>query len=91
MLPEMVDCVDAELEIIIDSGIRRGTDVIKAIALGAKACMIGRPYIYGLSAAGKAGVDKALAILHDEIVRDMQLLGCRSLSQLNHEFIRLDK
>lgn len=91
MLPEMKDRVGGDLEIIIDSGIRRGTDVIKAIALGAKACMIGRPYIYGLSAAGKVGVEKAFAILRGEIIRDMQLLGCRTLSELNKEFIRISK
>ncbi|MEX0827878.1 MAG: alpha-hydroxy acid oxidase, partial [Haliea sp.] len=88
MLPETRDRVGNDLEIIVDSGIRRGTDVIKAIALGADACMIGRPYIYGLSAAGEAGVTRALEVFRDEIMRDMQLLGCPSLAQLNADFIR---
>ncbi len=89
VLPEIAHRVGDDLEIVIDSGIRRGTDVIKAIALGAKACMIGRPYIYGLSAAGQAGVKKSLDLLRAEILRDMQLLGCRSLAELNGKFIRI--
>lgn len=91
ILPEMVDRVEGQLEIIIDSGIRRGTDVIKAMALGATACMVGRPYLYGLGAAGQAGVEKALEILRTEIVRDLQLLGCRSIAALDRTFIRAVK
>ncbi len=91
ILPEIVDCVGDSLEIVIDSGIRRGTDVIKAVALGAKACMIGRPYIYGLSAAGQAGVQRALGLICEEVVRDMQLLGCRSMAELNRDYVRVGK
>lgn len=87
ILPEIIDQVGDSLEVIVDSGIRRGTDVIKAIALGAKACMIGRPYIYGLSVAGQAGVEKALALLKEEITRDMQLLGCASIADLNRSYL----
>lgn len=88
VLPEILDRVGEGLDVVVDSGIRRGTDVIKAIALGAKACMIGRPYIYGLSAAGEAGVEKAITLLKEEIVRDMQLLGCASISELNRSYLR---
>jgi len=88
MLPEIVEAVEDKVEIIIDSGIRRGTDVLKAVALGAKACMIGRPYLYGLSAAGEAGVDKSLEILRSEIYRDLQLLGCPSISALDSSYLR---
>ncbi len=62
VLPGVVDAVADDIDIIIDSGIRRGNDVIKALALGAKACMIGRPYLFGLSAAGVSGVSKALEL-----------------------------
>lgn len=89
ILPDIVERTGDAMEVMIDSGIRRGTDVLKAIALGAKACMIGRPYIYGLSAAGEHGVERALSLLREEIVRDMQLLGCRSVAELNRDFIRV--
>lgn len=88
MLPEIVEAVEDKVEIVIDSGIRRGTDVLKAVALGAKACMIGRPYLYGLSAAGEAGVDKSLEIFRSEIYRDLQLLGCPSISALDSSYLR---
>ena len=77
VLAEIVAAVDGHAEVIIDGGIRRGTDVLKALALGAKACMIGRPYLYGLTVAGQAGVSKVLDIFATEICRDMALLGCR--------------
>jgi len=89
MLPAIKEQVGSQLEVIIDGGIRRGTDVIKALALGAAACMVGRPYIFGLSAGGTAGVTKALELLRAEIIRDMQLLGCPSLAELNQDFIRM--
>lgn len=88
VLPDIIDGVAGEAEVIIDSGIRRGTDVIKALALGAQACMIGRAYLYGLAAAGEAGVNHALNLLREEIQRDLMLLGCRSISELNSEHLR---
>lgn len=88
MLPEIISATEGKADIIIDSGIRRGTDVLKAIALGAKACMVGRPYLYGLSAGGEAGVSKALEILRSEIYRNMQLLGCQSISALDAGYLR---
>jgi L-lactate dehydrogenase (cytochrome) len=88
VLPEIVDAVGGKCEIIMDSGFRRGTDIIKALALGASACMIGRPYLYGLAAGGEAGVDKALQILDEELKRNMRLLGCTSIEQLQPSCLR---
>ncbi len=81
-LPGIVEAVGDRIEVILDGGVRRGTHVLMALALGAKACMIGRPYLYGLAAAGEAGVDKALQILRDEIVRGTALLGCTSIDAI---------
>lgn len=67
------------MEIILDGGIRRGVHLLKALGLGAKACMIGRPYLYGLAAGGEAGVGRALTILREELVGAMRLSGCASV------------
>ena len=83
----MRDAVGGELELIVDGGIRRGSDVIKAIALGADACSIGRAYLYGLSAGGQAGVSRAIELLRDEIARNMGLLGCRSVGDLTPDHV----
>ncbi|MDP6908485.1 MAG: alpha-hydroxy acid oxidase [Flavobacteriales bacterium] len=83
ILPEVVAAVGSDVEILIDGGIRRGSDVIKAIALGAKACLIGRAYLYGLAAGGEQGVSRTYDILIEEMTRVMQLLGCTSLSELD--------
>ena len=88
MLPEVVDAVGDRTEILVDGGVRRGTDVIKALALGAKACMIGRPYLYGLAAGGEAGVHRAIGLLRDELRRDLMLLGCPSVKQLHRGYLR---
>lgn len=88
LLPEVVEAVGDCLDVIIDGGIRRGSDVIKAIALGAKACLIGRPYLYGLAAGGQAGVTKSLTLLEAEMERTMKLIGCPSLAQLDASYIR---
>ena len=88
VLPDIVDAVGHRCEIIIDGGFRRGTDIIKALALGAKACMIGRPYLYGLAAGGEAGVENSLRLLNEELQRNMRLLGCTSISQLNPSCLR---
>lgn len=87
VLPEIVKAVAGRAEILIDSGVRRGTDVIKALALGANAVMIGRPYLYALAAGGEAGVDRMFALLRAELSRDMALLGCTKISDLNPDFI----
>ncbi|MDX2058440.1 MAG: alpha-hydroxy acid oxidase [Gemmatimonadales bacterium] len=92
--PAPVDCIapirDAignKLELICDGGIRRGTHVIKALALGADACSIGRAYLYGLAAGGQAGVERALTLLRAEVERSLALLGCRRLDELRPEHV----
>lgn len=87
-LAEMRDAVGDALELIVDGGVRRGTHVLKALALGANACSIGRPYLYGLAAGGQAGVQRALDLLRDEVSRGMALLGCRSIEEVTAEKVR---
>ena len=84
----MVAAVGHELEVLMDGGIRRGGDVIKALALGAKAVLLGRGYAYGMAAAGEAGIDRALEIFHADLVRTMKLLGCNSVADLNATYIQ---
>jgi len=86
-LPDVVDAVAGRAEVLIDGGVRRGTDVLKAIALGAKACMIGRPYMYGLAAKGRSGVTGALELLRNEIDLALALTGNTSLAALNRSSI----
>ena len=88
VLPEIVAAVGDKLEVILDGGIRLGTDVIKALALGASAVSIGRSYLFGLGAGGEAGVDRALALLKEEIVRDMAILGCRTVDEITSDYVR---
>jgi len=80
VLPHIVGAVGDKLDVILDGGVRRGTHILKALALGAKACSIGRPYLYGLAAGGEAGVSRALEILRTEFVRAMQLVGCTDVN-----------
>jgi len=87
LLPAVVDAVGSDIEILIDGGVRRGADVIKAVALGAKACLIGRPYLYGLAAGGQAGVSRSLDILRSEMDRTMKLIGCPSIAQLDSSYV----
>ncbi|MCW8926662.1 MAG: alpha-hydroxy-acid oxidizing protein [Xanthomonadales bacterium] len=86
-LGPIIDTVGGECEVICDGGIRRGTHVMKALARGATACSIGRPYLYGLAAGGQAGVARALEVLRDEIERDMALLGCRNVKEIGRKHI----
>ncbi len=86
-LEEIVQAVGGEIEIILDGGIRRGTHILKAMALGATACSGGRMYLYALAAAGQAGVERALANLQSEIERGMKLMGVRKLSQLKPDML----
>jgi len=88
VLKEVVDAVGDRLEVILDGGVRRGTHVLKALALGARACSAGRPYLYGLGAGGEAGAAQALKILKTEIARDMALLGCASIRDVDSSLIR---
>lgn len=83
MLPRIADAVGDRLEIILDGGIRRGSHVLKALAAGAKACSIGRSYLFPLAAGGQAGVERALNLFRAEIERDMILMGCASLRDLS--------
>ena len=82
------DAVGDGLELIVDGGVRRGTHILKALAMGADACSIGRPYLYGLAAGGQAGVEHALRLLKEELERDMALLGVKSLSELSPEHLQ---
>jgi L-lactate dehydrogenase (cytochrome) len=84
-LPPIRDAVGSDLEIIVDGGVRRGTHIVKALALGADACSIGRAYLYGLAAGGQLGVERSIDILKSEVERDMALLGCTSIEGLRRE------
>jgi isopentenyl diphosphate isomerase/L-lactate dehydrogenase-like FMN-dependent dehydrogenase len=86
-LPEVVTAVNGKAEILMDSGIRRGTDIIKAICMGARAVLCGRAFAYGLAAAGEAGVTNALEILRADVERALRLLGCSSLSALDRSYV----
>ena len=86
-LPEVVTAVRGQAEVLLDGGIRRGSDVIKAICLGARAVLVGRAYAYGLAAAGTDGVTRALDILRADLERTLRLLGCPSITALDRSFI----
>lgn len=86
-LPEVVAAVGHEAEVFLDGGVRRGTDVIKAIALGARAVFIGRPYLYGLAAGGQAGVEHILGLIKAELITAMTLLGCGSVGALDASWL----
>lgn len=86
-LPEIVAAVGGRTEILLDGGIRRGSDVVKALSLGARAVLIGRAYAYGLGAAGGPGVARAIQILRDGVVRTLRLLGCHDVSALDRSYV----
>jgi L-lactate dehydrogenase (cytochrome) len=87
VLPEIVDSVGSQMEIMFDSGIRTGMDVMRALALGAKSCMIGRAYAYGLGAAGEAGVAKAIDILAKEMATTMGLCGVNTIAEIDERVL----
>ena len=87
VLPEVVEAVGGRIDVLMDGGIRRGGDIVKAISLGARAVLIGRAYAYGLGAAGEAGVVAAIEILRNDLIRTLKLLGCRSIEELNRSFV----
>jgi len=87
MLPEVVAAVGDRIEVLFDGGIRRGSDIIKALCLGARAVLVGRAYAYGLGAAGEAGVARAIEILRADLVRTLKLLGCASVGELARSYI----
>jgi isopentenyl diphosphate isomerase/L-lactate dehydrogenase-like FMN-dependent dehydrogenase len=82
ILPEVIDAVGGQIPVFIDGGFRRGTDVFKALAIGARAVGIGRPYIWGLAAFGQAGVDRVLEILRTELALTMRQCGVASIAQI---------
>jgi isopentenyl diphosphate isomerase/L-lactate dehydrogenase-like FMN-dependent dehydrogenase len=87
-LPAVVRAINGEAEVLLDSGIRRGSDIVKAICLGARAVLCGRAYIYGLSIGGEAGVTRALEILRGDVERTLRLLGCPSISALDESYVQ---
>ena len=87
-LPEVVRAVGRHCEVLMDGGVRRGSDIAKALALGAKAVLLGRGHAYGLAAGGEKGVSRALAIFHADLTRTMKLLGCASLGELDETFLQ---
>jgi L-lactate dehydrogenase (cytochrome) len=87
VLPEIVEEVKGKAEVLLDSGIRRGSDIVKAICLGARAVLCGRAYVYGLAAAGEAGVTRSLEILRADLERGLKLLGCPSVSALSKSYV----
>lgn len=89
LLPEVVREVGDRLEVLIDGGVRTGADAIAAVALGASAVLVGRPYLYGLMAGGEAGVQRAIDLLADDLARTMQLLGATAVDQLDETLVRL--
>jgi isopentenyl diphosphate isomerase/L-lactate dehydrogenase-like FMN-dependent dehydrogenase len=87
VLPKIVDAVGGRMTVIVDSGFRRGSDVVKALALGAKAVLIGRSTLYGVAADGEAGAARAIAIFREEIDRVLALIGCRSIARLSRDYL----
>ena len=87
-LAEIVDAVGNDIDVLFDSGVQRGSHVLKALALGAKAVGIGRMYLYALAAAGQPGVERVLKLMQAEIERDMRLMGCSSIKDLQREHVR---
>jgi len=89
VLPEIVKAVNGQIEVLMDGGVRRGSDIVKAICMGARAVLVGRAYAYGLGAAGEAGVHRAVAILRADMVRTMKLLGCSSIADLDESYVNV--
>jgi L-lactate dehydrogenase (cytochrome) len=90
-LQEIVDAVGDKIEVILDGGVRRGTHVLKALAMGAKACSFGKAYLYALGAGGQIGIEHLLRKIKNEIKRDMTLMGCKSVKELNRSKIAFRK
>jgi L-lactate dehydrogenase (cytochrome) len=89
VLPEVLTAVGGQVEVLVDGGIRRGSDIAKALCLGARAVLAGRAYAYGLGAAGGAGVARAIEILRTDLIRTLKLLGCASIADLDRSFVDL--
>jgi isopentenyl diphosphate isomerase/L-lactate dehydrogenase-like FMN-dependent dehydrogenase len=91
VLPEVVAAVGGRTEVLLDGGVRRGSDIVKALCLGARAVLVGRAYAYGLGAAGGPGVQRAIDILKADVVRTMKLLGCKSIAELDRSYVSCDR
>jgi len=87
VLPEVVQAVKGRTEILLDGGIRRGSDVVKALCMGARAVLVGRAYAYGLGAGGQAGVSRAIELLKTDVIRTMKLLGCAAIKDLDGSYV----
>jgi L-lactate dehydrogenase (cytochrome) len=90
-LPEIVAAVGGQIEVLMDGGIRRGSDIVKALCLGARAVLVGRAYAYGMAAAGEAGVRRALEILREDLERTMRLLGCADVKELDSSYVEVKR
>jgi L-lactate dehydrogenase (cytochrome) len=90
-LPEVVKAVNGQIEVWMDGGIRRGTDIAKALCLGARVVLCGRAYAYGLAAAGEDGVNRAIEILRADLDRTLRLLGCPSVKDLDRSYVNVPK
>jgi len=91
VLPEVVSAVGDRIEVLLDGGVRRGSDIVKALCLGARAVLAGRAYVYGLAAAGGAGVARAIEILRTDLVRTLKLLGCASVAELDRSYVNVPR
>jgi L-lactate dehydrogenase (cytochrome) len=91
VLPEVVAAVGDRVEVLLDGGVRRGSDVVKALCLGARAVLVGRAYAYGLAAGGEAGVARAISILRADLVRTLKLLGCPSVGALDASYVAVPR
>jgi L-lactate dehydrogenase (cytochrome) len=89
VLPEVVAAVNDQAEVLVDSGIRRGSDIVKALCMGARAVLCGRAYVYGLAAAGEGGVTRCLDILRGDLERSLKLLGCPAVNALDKSYVSL--
>lgn len=89
VLPEIVEAANGRAEVLMDSGIQRGSDIVKAICLGARAVLCGRAYVYGLAAAGEPGVARAIEILRADLERSLKLVGCSSVGMLDKSYVRM--
>jgi L-lactate dehydrogenase (cytochrome) len=89
LLPPIVDAVGDRADVLLDTGIMHGGDVVAALALGAKGCLVGRAWLYGLMAGGERGVSRAITILTDEITRTLKLLGVTRAAELNRSHVSL--
>jgi isopentenyl diphosphate isomerase/L-lactate dehydrogenase-like FMN-dependent dehydrogenase len=87
ILPEVVEAARDRVEVFMDGGIRRGTDVVKALALGARACLVGRPYLFGLAVGGEAGVSRVIEIFRNEIEHTMAMMGCASVADIDRSMV----